>query len=141
MRQLWSWRVATTCYHDSRRAPVVDTQTNGLPTDMTVTDPNRLPSSHIDIGGLALPRSELAAVLPDIERFEAHLTDALAVDSHMSNGDGSVPSYVQKWPEERLANVIATLKELGSLRDQLGQQKIGPASSPDNAADSTDKLN
>lgn len=73
-----------------------------------------------------MPRSELANVLPDIERFEAHLTDALAVDSHMSNGDGSVPSYVQKWSEERLANVIATLKELGSLREQLAQQKIGP---------------
>lgn len=93
---------------------------------MTETDPQQPPSSHIDIGGLALPRSELAAVLPDIERFEAHLTDALAVDSHMSHGDGSVPSYVQKWPEERLANVVATLKELGSLREQLTQQNIGP---------------
>ncbi|MES1937171.1 hypothetical protein [Salinisphaera hydrothermalis] len=94
---------------------------------MSVTDPHRLPSSHIDIGGVALPREQLASVLPDIERFEAHLTDALAVDSHMSNGDGSVPSYVQKWSEERLAHVVATLKELGSLREQLGQQKIGPA--------------
>ena len=103
------------------------------------TDDHRLPSSHIDIGGVALPRRELAAVLPDIERFEAHLTDALAVDSHMRNGDGSVPSYVRKWPEARLANVIATLKELGSLREQLSQQKIGPASSPDVSANRDDK--
>ncbi len=108
---------------------------------MTMTDLDRLPSSHIDIGGVALPRSELAAVLPDMERFETHLTDALAVDSHMSNGDGSVPSYARKWPEERLANVIATLKELGSLREQLGQQKIGPSSRPEDAADSQDTHN
>lgn len=81
---------------------------------------------HIDIGGVALPRRELAEVLPDIDRFEAHLTDALAVDSHMSNGDGNLPSYVQQWSEERIANVVATLKEVGSLREQLGQQNIGP---------------
>ncbi|HET7313025.1 MAG TPA: hypothetical protein VFJ08_01600 [Salinisphaera sp.] len=92
-----------------------------------MNDSRKLPSSHIDIGGVALPRSELAEVLPDIERFEAYLTDALAVDSYMGNGDGSVPSYVHKWPEERLANVIATLKEIGSLREQLGQQNIQPA--------------
>lgn len=109
--------------------------------DMNVSDPHRLPSSHIDIGGVALPRDELASVLPDIERFEARLTDALAVDSHMSNGDGSVPSYVQKWSEERLANVVATLKELGSLREQLAQQKIGPGTAAGNAPDSGDKTN
>ncbi|WP_423824072.1 hypothetical protein V5738_08905 [Salinisphaera sp. SPP-AMP-43] len=84
------------------------------------------PTSHIDIGGVALPRSELVKVLPDIERFEANLTDALAVDSYMSNGDGSIPSYVQKWSEQRLADVVTTLKELGSLREQLGQQNIVP---------------
>lgn len=78
--------------------------------------------THIDIGGMALPREELVEVLPDIERFEAHLTDAIAVDSHMKNGDGSVPEYVQKWPQERIAAVIATLNEIGSLREQLMQQ-------------------
>lgn len=78
--------------------------------------------THIDIGGMALPREELVEVLPDIERFEAHLTDAIAVDSHMKNGDGSVPDYVQKWPQERIAAVIATLNEIGSLREQLMQQ-------------------
>lgn len=88
---------------------------------------HQTPSSHIDIGGVALPREQLVDVLPDIERFEAHLTDALAVDSYMHNGDGSVPAYVHKWSEERLAGVIATLKELGSLREQLGQQNIKPA--------------
>lgn len=78
--------------------------------------------THIDIGGMALPREELVEVLPDIERFEAHLTDAIAVDSYMKNGDGSVPEYVQKWPQERIAAVIATLNEIGSLREQLMQQ-------------------
>lgn len=99
---------------------------------MAVNDQQHVPPSHIDIGGLALPRSELAEVLPDIDRFEKYLTDALAVDSYMTNGDGSVPSYVQKWPEERLSGVIATLKEIGSLREQLGQQGIKPDS---NSAD------
>ena len=91
-----------------------------------MTDSQHVPASHIDIGGLALPRNELVKVLPDIERFEANLTDALAVDSYMSNGDGSIPSYVEKWSEQRLSDVVATLKELGSLREQLGQQNISP---------------
>lgn len=86
---------------------------------MTPIDTSGIPDSHIDIGGAAVPRSELRRVLPDIARFEAHLTDALAVESHMNHGDGAVPDFVQRWPEERLADVIATLKELGSIREQL----------------------
>jgi hypothetical protein len=97
---------------------------------MTRSDPQQIPPSHIDIGGVALPRRELAGVLPDIDRFEKYLTDALAVDTHMKNGDGSIPSYVRKWPEARVAGVIATLKEIGSLREQLGQQGINPDHNP-----------
>ena len=37
----------------------------------------------------------------------------------MKNGDGMVPDFVTKWPEDRLAEVITTLKELGSIREQL----------------------
>lgn len=98
---------------------------------MNITAPDQLPPSHIDIGGVALSRSELAEVLPDIRRFEAHLTDALAVDSYMSHGDGGIPSYARKWSENRLTNVVATLKELGSLREQLSQQQIGPEKNTD----------
>lgn len=104
-----------------------------------MTNSSRTPSSHIDIGGVALPRSELADVLPDIERFETHLTDALAVDSYLRNGDGSIPSYAQKWPEERLANVIATLKEIGSLREQLAEQNITPTHAPDKPSGGSDE--
>ncbi|RJS95211.1 hypothetical protein [Salinisphaera sp. Q1T1-3] len=86
---------------------------------MSSTDMPQAPQGHIDIGGAAIPRDELAKVLPDIERFEANLTDALAVDSHMKQGDGAVPDFVRQWSEERLADVIVTLKELGSLREQL----------------------
>lgn len=89
---------------------------------MSTTNLSHIPDGHIDIGGATLPRKELARVLPDIERFEASLTDALAVDSHLKNGDGSVPEYVKQWPEERLADVIITLKEIGSLREQLIRQ-------------------
>lgn len=71
---------------------------------------------------MALPRAELGEVLPDMARFEAHLTDALAVDSHMKNGDGSIPGYARQWSQERIAAVIATLNELGSLREQLTEQ-------------------
>lgn len=86
------------------------------------TDRHNISSTHIDIGGVALPRQELAEVLPDIERFETHLPDALAVDKQMREGDGSIPDYVSTWPQARVAAVVATLKELGSLREQAGEQ-------------------
>ena len=86
---------------------------------MSSIDASNTPADHVDIGGAAVPRAELAKVLPDIVRFEANLTDALAVESHMKHGDGVVPEFVTKWSEERLAEVITTLKELGSIREQL----------------------
>lgn len=95
------------------------------------SDHSKQPPTHIDIGGMALSRAELAEVLPDIERFEQHLTDALAVDSYMKNGDGSIPGYAQQWPQERIAAVVATLNEIGSLREQLGEQMNQPRSAPD----------
>lgn len=97
--------------------------------------------THIDIGGMALPRGELVEVLPDIERFEAHLTDAIAVDSYMKNGDGSIPDYVRQWSQERIAAVVATLNEIGSLREQLieqmGRQGGEQASDPQQAGDAS----
>ena len=89
---------------------------------MNANEQPNIPASHIDIGGVALPRKELAQVLPDMARFEAHLPDALAVDTQMREGDGSIPAYVQNWPQERVAAVVATLKELGSLREQASEQ-------------------
>ncbi|ROO24396.1 hypothetical protein [Salinisphaera japonica] len=86
---------------------------------MSSIDASNIPADHVDIGGAAVPRVELAKVLPDIVRFEANLTDALAVESHMKQGDGVVPDFVTQWPEDRLAEVITTLKELGSIREQL----------------------
>jgi hypothetical protein len=84
-------------------------------------DQNAMPS-HVDIGGVALPREALANVLPDIERFERHLADALQVDRDMKAGDGSIPPYVSDWSQERINAVVATLKEVGSLREQAGEQ-------------------
>ena len=79
-------------------------------------------NTHIDIGGVALPRATLAEVLPDIARFEQHLPDALAVDADMKAGDGSIPDYVSEWPQARIEAVVATLKELGSLREQASAE-------------------
>lgn len=79
-------------------------------------------NTHIDIGGIALPRKTLAEVLPDLDRFERHLPDALAVDADMKAGDGSIPDYVAQWPQPRIEAVVATLKELGSLREQASAQ-------------------
>tara|TARA_B100002049_G_scaffold231018_1_gene208439 strand:- start:418 stop:705 length:288 start_codon:yes stop_codon:yes gene_type:complete len=78
--------------------------------------------THIDIGGIALPREELAQVLPDIERFERHLADALAVDRDMQASEGAVPDYVREWPQARIDAVVRTLKEVGSLREQTSEQ-------------------
>ena len=78
--------------------------------------------THIDIGGIALPREELAQVLPDIERFERHLPDALAVDRDMQASEGAVPDYVREWPQARIDAVVRTLKEVGSLREQTSEQ-------------------
>ncbi|MES1930129.1 hypothetical protein SADO_12778 [Salinisphaera dokdonensis CL-ES53] len=89
---------------------------------MNVNDQPSIPASHLDIGGVALPREELSQVLPDMARFEQHLPDALAIDTQMREGDGSIPAYVQDWPQERVAAVVATLKELGSLREQASEQ-------------------
>ena len=85
-------------------------------------DSNHLSATHIDIGGVALPRDELVEVLPDIARFEQHLPDALAVDKAMCEGDGSIPDYVRAWPQPRIEAVVTTLKEIGSLREQAGEQ-------------------
>lgn len=63
----------------------------------------------------------MVEILPDFNRFEACLTDALAVDAYMSNHDGHIPDYVQEWSEKHLARVISTLKEIGSLREQISQ--------------------
>lgn len=90
-------------------------------------EPNDVPPTHIDIGGIALPREELARVLPDIARFERHLPDALAIDTEMKQGDGSIPVRVGNWPQERIAGVVATLKELGSLREQAGAPVSRPS--------------
>lgn len=79
-------------------------------------------TTHLDIGGVALPRSALADVLPDMARFERYLADALAVDADMKRGDGSIPDYVREWPQERIEGVVATLKEVGSLREQAQAQ-------------------
>lgn len=95
-------------------------------------DTNDVPPTHIDIGGVALPREELARVLPDIERFERHLPDSLAVDAEMKQGDGSIPARVRDWPQERIAGVVATLKELGSLREQADSSLQRPAKNPGN---------
>ncbi|GEM_PF-1657497 len=76
----------------------------------------------VDIGGLSVKRSALAEVLPDLERFERHRADALAIDAAMSANDGSVPEYVQEWPQERIEAVILTLKELGNLRAEVQRQ-------------------
>ena len=89
---------------------------------MNANDQPSIPASHLDIGGVALPREELSQVLPDMARFERHLPDALAIDKQMREGDGSIPSYVQDWPQDRIAAVVATLKEVGSLREQAGEQ-------------------
>lgn len=76
----------------------------------------------VDIGGLFVKRSVLAEVLPDLERFERHRADALAIDAAMSANDGSVPEYVQEWPQERIEAVVSTLKELGNLRAEVQKQ-------------------
>lgn len=80
--------------------------------------------SKIDIGGIAIPREELAAVLPDLERFDVCLTDALAIDFYMRDHDGKIPGYVQNWSSKYLSHVIETLKEIGSLREQLSETAI-----------------
>lgn len=76
----------------------------------------------VDIGGLSVKRSALADVLPDLERFECHRADALAIDAAMSANDGKVPDYVQEWPQDRIEAVIVTLKELGKLRAEVQKQ-------------------
>lgn len=76
----------------------------------------------VDIGGLSIKRSALVEVLPDLERFERHRADALAIDAAMSANDGSVPEYVNEWPQERIEAVVATLKELGNLRAEVQKQ-------------------
>lgn len=80
--------------------------------------------SKIDIGGIAIPREELVAVLPDLARFETCLTDALAIDFYMKGHDGNTPGYVQNWSDKYLSQVIETLKEIGSLREQLSKTTI-----------------
>lgn len=85
------------------------------------------PPTHIDIGGIALPREELARVLPDMARFEENLPDALAVDADMKRNEGVIPDYVRAWPQPRIADVIATLKEVGSLREQA---QVAPENKP-----------
>jgi hypothetical protein len=81
----------------------------------------KTPPTHIDIGGLALPRRELVEVLPDIDRFERCLTDALAVDIDMKQSSGAIPDYIGQWSKGYTEAVIRTLKEISSLRQQASE--------------------
>ncbi|NNC22858.1 hypothetical protein HKX42_03245 [Salinisphaera sp. USBA-960] len=86
----------------------------------------------VDIGGLSIKRSVITEVLPEPERFERHRAEALAVDEAMSKNNGDIPAYVNEWPQERIEAVVATLKELGSLRSEAQRQL---KESNDNAGD------
>ena len=44
----------------------------------------------------------------------------------MKQGDGSIPARVRDWPQEHIVGVVATLKELGSLREQAGESLQKP---------------
>lgn len=85
----------------------------------------------VDIGGISVKRSVLQEILPDVERFERHRDDALAIDAAMSGNEGTVPEYVNEWPHDRIEGVVTTLKELGSLREEAQRQIKANAESND----------
>lgn len=88
----------------------------------------------VDIGGLWIKRASLAEILPDLARFERHRADALALDTEMSENNGAIPDYINDWPAERIEAVVATLKELGSLRAEAQRQLETDAENEDKDA-------
>ena len=76
---------------------------------------------YMDLDGLAVPRAKLAQVLPDINRFERCLPDALTLSQYMTDNSGDMPAYVTRWPNSYLNDVAATLKELAGIEKQAAK--------------------
>jgi hypothetical protein len=78
----------------------------------------------INIGTMAIPRAQLARVLPDIDRFERCLPLALKVDEYMTEHQGAIPPWLDRTQRD---DVAETLREIGRLEldaaDELESEK------------------
>jgi hypothetical protein len=72
---------------------------------------------YLDVGGLLLPRAQLAETLPDMRRFERCLTDAQMVSAHMTE-HGEPPDAFFGWSEAHMTDVSDTMREVGALLEQ-----------------------
>ncbi len=66
----------------------------------------------LDLGTMAIPRSELARVLPDIDRFESYLELTLRVDKYMGENSGAIPPWLRP---SQADGVMATMRDLAAL--------------------------
>lgn len=70
---------------------------------------------YIELNGMAIPRAYLVKVLPDIERFERCLDDALRVSRQMDENEGRVPDCMKSWTGPYVRDIAATVGELGEI--------------------------
>ena len=85
-----------------------------------MNNPN-LPGYH-DLNGLVIARSEIARLVPNFDRFERRLPDALMVNQEMRTNGGQIPDVVAHWSESRLYEVVVTLSEVGVLKRYAAMQ-------------------
>lgn len=70
----------------------------------------------IDLDGLIMRRAELAGILPDLERFETYLSDAIECNRAMRANGGRPPAYTDDWTDEHRYRVVLTMQECGVLK-------------------------
>lgn len=75
-------------------------------------------NTMLDLDGLVMSRSELDLILPDLERFECSLSDAVQVNRDMRASDGVPPAYTDEWSEQRRYHCVLTMQEIGLLKMQ-----------------------
>lgn len=80
---------------------------------------NRL-IGFIKVGGLAVPRAEVAKVLPDIERFERCLADAEMVNAYMTD-HGKPPAVLSGWSDAYIDDIQVTMREVGAIEGQAAE--------------------
>lgn len=72
-------------------------------------------AEFVEVGGLSMPRAQLAAVVADVKRFERCCGDARRLNRDMDANAGGVPDYARGWTLAHFNDVLATIQELAAL--------------------------
>ena len=69
----------------------------------------------IALDGVAIPRSEVAKIVPDMDRFEAWCEVAEATREWMDANPGQVPANMDRMDDDDCDALISTMEELGNV--------------------------